>query len=68
MRIKNLLTIMTGLSIAFSSSLLAHIDDSGTGLMGVLLHPFTGIDHLLMLVLVGVGIAFVIRKRHNSTE
>ena len=68
MRIRNLLKIMTGLSLVFSSSLVAHTGDSGTGLIGVLLHPFTGIDHLLMLVVVGIGIAYFIRKHRNVNE
>jgi len=68
MQIRNLLKIMTGLSLVFSSSLVAHTGDSGTGLIGVLLHPFTGIDHLLMLVVVCVGIAYYVRKHYRSNE
>ncbi len=67
MRIRNLLSIMTGLSLVCSSSLMAHTGDAGAGLIGGLLHPFTGIDHLLMLV-VGVGIAYFVRKHYRSNE
>ena len=68
MRIRNLLKIMTGLSLVFSSLVMAHSGGSGPGLIGAFLHPFTGIDHLLILVVAGVGIAFVIKKRHNPNE
>jgi len=59
---------MTGLSVAFASSLVAHVDDSSVGLGGVLLHPFTGIDHFLMMVLAGFGIAYYVRKHYHSNE
>jgi hydrogenase/urease accessory protein HupE len=68
MQIRNLLTIMTGLSVAFSSSIVAHIDDSSAGLSGILWHPFTGIDHLLTMVLVGLGIAYYVRKQRHQDK
>lgn len=48
------LTIMSVLSLLFSTSALAHITESG----GVLPHIFTG-EHLLILVVVGVCVAGV---------
>jgi len=68
MRIRNLLKIMTGLSLVFSSSLMAHTGDAGTGLIGVLLHPFTGVDHLLMLVLVGACIVYFLKSGRHRNE
>ena len=66
MRIRSLLTILSGLSLIFSSSLLAHTSDSGTGLMGGLLHPFTGIDHLLLLFLAVICIISILRWQKNN--
>ena len=66
MRIGNLLKIIPGLSLLFSPSLLAHIGDSGTGLIGVLLHPFTGIDHLLLLFLAIIFIICFVRRQPNN--
>jgi len=68
MRIRNLLSIMTGLSLLCSSSLMAHTGDASVGLIGVLLHPFTGIDHLLMLVLVGACIIYFLKSGRHRNE
>ena len=48
------LTIMSVLSLLFSTSALAHITEPG----GVLPHIFTG-EHLLILLVVGVCVAGV---------
>jgi len=45
-------TLVSGLLLLYSSSLLAHTTDSG----GSLLHMFTG-EHLLTLALAGVFVA-----------
>ena len=49
-------TLISALSVFFSSSVIAHISQPGEGLIRIILHPFTGLDHLLTLILVGVGI------------
>ncbi len=66
MRIRNLLKIMTGLSLVFSSSLLAHTSESSTGLIGLLLHSFTGIDHLLLLFLAIICIISIVRRKQKN--
>ena len=66
MRIRNLLKIMTGLSLIFSSSLLAHTSESSTGLIGHLLHSFTGINHLLLLFLAVICIISVVRWNQKN--
>jgi hypothetical protein len=53
-------TITSGSLFLNSSAALAHTSDSGGGMLGGLLHMFTG-EHLLTLALVGVCIAWVAR-------
>ena len=66
MKDKLYLSLLGGLSLFFSSSVFAHISPSGEGLMGVLLHPFTGLDHLPMLIFVGIGIAYLVKKQREQ--
>ncbi len=61
-------TLVSGLLLMFPVSVWAHIGDSGGGLVGVLMHPFTGIDHILMMVLVAAVIVYYIRKHHRRNE
>ena len=61
-------SLLGGLSLLFSSSILAHISPSGEGVMGVLMHPFTGLDHLPMLIFIGIGIAYLIRKQREQDD
>jgi hydrogenase/urease accessory protein HupE len=62
------LSLLGGLSLFFSSSIFSHISPSGEGVMGVLLHPFTGLDHLPMLIFIGIGIAYLIRKQREQDD
>jgi len=55
--------IVSGLLLMLSSSVSAHIGDSHS----VLPHIFTG-EHLLVTVLVGVCIAFYIKRHRQSGE
>jgi hydrogenase/urease accessory protein HupE len=59
---------MTVWSMFISSSALAHIAEPSGGWTGIFLHPFTGPDHLLMLVFLGVGVVYFIRKYRRSGE
>lgn len=68
MKSKLFLFLLGALSLFFSSSVFAHISPSGEGLMGVLLHPFTGLDHLPMLIFVGIGIAYLVRKQREQDD
>ena len=56
--------LASGSFFLYSSSVPAHTSDSGSGLLGGLLHMFTG-EHLLTLALVGVCVAYYI-KRHRD--
>ena len=49
--------LISGLALFFSAPVFGHVSHSGEGLMSIVLHPFTGLDHLLMLILVVGGIA-----------
>jgi hydrogenase/urease accessory protein HupE len=62
------LSLLGALSLFFSSSIFAHISPSGEGVMGVLMHPFTGLDHLPMLIFVGIGVAYLIRKQREQDD
>jgi hydrogenase/urease accessory protein HupE len=62
------LSLLGGLSLFFSSSIFAHISPSGEGMMGVLMHPFTGLDHSPMLIFIGIGIAYLIRKQREQND
>ena len=53
MRITAFLIIVSSFTVLFSSAALAHQTGSDSGLIGSLLHNFTG-EHLLMLIAVGV--------------
>ena len=61
-------TLVSGLLLLMPVSVWAHIGDAGGGLTGVLMHPFTGIDHILMMVLVAGVIVYYIRKRSRPNE
>ena len=60
--------LVSALLLMFSPSLFAHISHSGEGLLSILLHPFTGVDHLLTVVLVSVGIAYSIYRYSKSNK
>jgi hydrogenase/urease accessory protein HupE len=68
MRSRIYIALTSVLSLFFSSSVFAHISQSPEGWTGILLHPFTGADHLLMLVFFGVGLAYYIRKNRQSDK
>ena len=68
MKGKLYLILMGGLSLFFSSSVSAHISPSGEGVMGILMHSFTGLDHLPMLIFIGIGIAYLIRKQREQDD
>lgn len=68
MKGKLYLSLLSGLSFLFSSSAFAHINPSGEGVMGFFLHPFTGLDHLPLLIFVGIGIAYLIRKQREQDD
>jgi len=53
-------TLASGSLFLNSSAVLAHTSDSGSGL----LHMFTG-EHLLTLALVGVCVAYYIKRRND---
>lgn len=68
MKSKLFLSLLGGLSLFFSSSLFAHISPSGEGLVGVFMHPFTGLDHVLMMIFIGIGIAHLVRKQREQDD
>jgi hydrogenase/urease accessory protein HupE len=68
MKSKLSLSLLGALSLFFSSSIFAHISPSGEGVMGVLMHPFTGLEHLPMLIFIGFGIAYFIRKQREQDD
>lgn len=45
---------LTLLGLMFSQVALAHTGDLAAGLLTGLLHPLTGIDHLLMIILIAI--------------
>jgi len=51
MKIRHPLRILAALLLFFTPGLWAHTTESTMGLIGVLLHPFTGTGHLLLLFL-----------------
>jgi len=64
LHMKNILLASTACtSILFSELALAHPGhDVSISFMSGLLHPFSGLDHLLVIVLVGFWSAFVLKK------
>lgn len=62
MRNRIYILLASVLLLMFSPGVSAHISHSGEGLISILLHPFTGVDHILTLILVGVGIAYSIHR------
>jgi hydrogenase/urease accessory protein HupE len=62
MRSKFLITLTAVLALILSFPVFAHITETSDGWAGALLHPFTGIDHLLMLLFIGVAIVYNVRK------
>ena len=61
-------TLVSALLLLTPVSVWAHIDAAGGGVIGVLMHPFTGIDHILMMVLVAAVIMYYIRKHRRPNE
>ena len=57
-----------GLTLLFSSTAAAHITPSGEGAMGVITHLLAGPDHLPMLILVGIGVAYFVRKQRQQDD
>ena len=68
MRSRISITLVSVLSLLSSSSVFAHISQSPEGWTGLFLHPFTGADHLLMLVFLGAGFAYFIRKHRQQNK
>ena len=60
--------LISVLSLFASSSVFAHISPAGEGWTGVFLHPFTGSGHLLMLVFLGIGIAYIVLKSRQADK
>ena len=60
-------TLASGSLFLNSTAVLAHTSDSGGGLLGGLSHMFTG-EHLLTLALVGVCVAYYIKKRRDLNK
>jgi len=60
-------TFASGSLFLYTSPVLAHTSDSGGGLFGGMLHMFTG-EHLLTLALVGVCVAYYIKKRRDLNK
>jgi hydrogenase/urease accessory protein HupE len=56
MRINNLYLIISGLLLSVSSPVVAHTGGPGTGILDLLIHPLTGMDHLLIMFLAAVGV------------
>ena len=68
MRSRIYVVLMTVWSLFVSTSASAHITESAGGWTGIFLHPFTGPDHLMMLVFLGAGVVYFIRKYRQSGE
>ena len=60
-------TLASGSLFLNSTAALAHTSDSGGGLLGGLLHMFTG-EHLLTLALVGVCVAYYKKRRGDLNK
>ena len=65
MQIKTLYFLMCGFLPFISSPSLAHTGESGAGIWGLLVHPLTGVDHLLVVFLVAAGIVGIFHWRQN---
>lgn len=68
MRINTLYLIISVSLLSLSSPALAHMGERGTGFLDLLIHPLTGIDHLLLMFLAAAGVLGIlqwlqIRKR-----
>jgi hydrogenase/urease accessory protein HupE len=68
MRPRMFVALLSVMSLFFSPLVFAHISKSPEGWTGIFLHPFTGADHLLMLVFLGIAIAYFIRKSRQPDE
>jgi hydrogenase/urease accessory protein HupE len=66
MQIRHLIRALAGSLLIFTSPLWAHTSESTMGLIGVLLHPFTGIGHLLLLFLTVICIVCVKRWQQKN--
>ena len=62
---KTFILLISSLLLFSTSPLLAHTGDAGAGVLGLLLHPLTGLDHILMTFLVAVGIVGVYHWRRK---
>jgi hydrogenase/urease accessory protein HupE len=65
MQIKTLSILIFGLLPFGSSPLLAHTGDPEAGLWGLLIHPLTGMDHLLVSVLIAAAIVGMFHWRQT---
>lgn len=68
MRIRIYITLISVLGLSFSAPVLAHSVATGSGMIGVLLHPFSGFGHLLMLAVVGICISYFIKKQRYPNK
>jgi hydrogenase/urease accessory protein HupE len=68
MQIRIALILLSGMSLFFSSSAFAHMSPSEGGLMSTLLHFLTGLHHLPLLILVGIGIVYFIHKNRKAEK
>lgn len=65
---KHTLTRLIGLTMALlSSSAMAHDGAQGSGLLIGLLHPLSGMDHLLAILAIGICSASLARKTATAT-
>ena len=68
MKGKLYLSLLSGSSLLTSSTVFAHVDTSGDGTMGVLAHLLAGPHHLPMLILVGIGVAWFVRRQRREGD
>jgi hypothetical protein len=58
--------LLSGFLVLHSTSLFAHMDHSAAGPAGKLLHLLTGGHHAPLLLLAGIGIAYLAWKRQRT--
>lgn len=68
MKGKLYLSLLSGSALLTSPTVFAHIDTSGDGSMGVLAHLLAGPHHLPMLILVGMAVAWFVRKQRGEGD
>ena len=61
-------SFLGALTLLFSSTSAAHLTSSGDGASGIISHFLAGPDHLPMLILIGIGFAYFIRKRRRQDD